>query len=98
MHFLGIPTTRAGTCVVSPDTKVVRDIHYDGNPKMEKCAVVLRLAETFIRFGSFEIFRPLDQTTGGKGPSFGREDIRVQLLNYVVNTFYAKVNSINKIA
>lgn len=87
MHFLGIATTRAGTCVTS-DSQVIRDMFYDGNPKLENCAVVLRLAETFIRFGSFEIFRPLDQLTGGKGPSFGREDIRKQLLDYVVGTFY----------
>ena len=30
MHALGVPTTRAGTCVTS-DTRVTRDIHYDGN-------------------------------------------------------------------
>jgi uncharacterized protein YdiU (UPF0061 family) len=32
MHFLGVPTTRAGS-VVSSDTHVVRDIFYNGNPK-----------------------------------------------------------------
>lgn len=49
MHFLGVPTTRAGSCVIS-DSTVIRDIFYDGNPKLEKCAVVLRIAPTFIRF------------------------------------------------
>lgn len=29
MHCLGIPTTRAGTCVTS-DTRIVRDPLYDG--------------------------------------------------------------------
>lgn len=48
MFHLGIPTTRAGTCVTS-DSKVIRDIFYDGNPKNERCTVVLRIASTFIR-------------------------------------------------
>jgi uncharacterized protein YdiU (UPF0061 family) len=33
---------------------VLRDELYNGNAKMEKCAVVIREAENFIRFGSFE--------------------------------------------
>ncbi len=37
---------------------------YTGNPKQERCSVVLRVAPTFIRFGSFEIFKPTDSTTG----------------------------------
>jgi uncharacterized protein YdiU (UPF0061 family) len=48
MFHLGIPTTRAGACVTSEST-VVRDVFYDGNPKYEKCTVVLRIAPTFIR-------------------------------------------------
>ena len=31
--FLGIPTTRAGSCVTSFDTRVVRDKFYDGHRK-----------------------------------------------------------------
>ena len=48
MFHLGIPTTRAGACVTSQST-VVRDVFYDGNPKYEKCTVVLRIASTFLR-------------------------------------------------
>lgn len=48
MFHLGVPTTRAGACVTSEST-VVRDVFYDGNPKREQCAVVLRIAPTFIR-------------------------------------------------
>lgn len=48
MFHLGIPTTRAGACVTSQST-VVRDVFYDGNPKQEPCAVVLRVAPTFLR-------------------------------------------------
>ena len=52
----GVPTTRAGTCVTS-DSRVVRDIFYDGNPIRERCTVITRIAPTFLRFGSFEIFK-----------------------------------------
>jgi serine/tyrosine/threonine adenylyltransferase len=53
MHYLGVPTSRAASLIVSNDTKVQRDKLYNGNAKMEKCAVVLRVAPTFMRFGSF---------------------------------------------
>ena len=48
MFYLGIPTTRAGTCVTSDDY-VVRDIFYDGNAKRERCTIITRIAQTFIR-------------------------------------------------
>ena len=48
IHFLGIPTTRAGTCITS-DSTVVRDIFYDGNPIHEKCSIVSRIAQSFVR-------------------------------------------------
>ena len=47
---LGVPTTRAGS-VVTSDSKVIRDINYDGNARHERCSVVLRIAPTFLRFG-----------------------------------------------
>jgi uncharacterized protein YdiU (UPF0061 family) len=53
MHYLGVPTSRAASFMVSDDTTVVRDKLYDGNAKHEKCAVLLRVAPTFIRFGTF---------------------------------------------
>uniref|UniRef100_U3K503 Selenoprotein O n=2 Tax=Ficedula albicollis TaxID=59894 RepID=U3K503_FICAL len=90
MFHLGIPTTRAGTCVTS-DSTVLRDVFYDGNPKHERCTVVLRIASTFIRFGSFEIFKPPDEYTGRKGPSVNRNDIRIQMLDYVISTFYPEI-------
>lgn len=48
MFALGIPTTRAGSLVTS-DLFVQRDAFYSGNPKPERCSVVLRIAPTFIR-------------------------------------------------
>ncbi|XP_048731129.2 protein adenylyltransferase SelO, mitochondrial-like [Ostrea edulis] len=90
IHNLGIPTTRAGTCVTS-DSRVVRDIFYDGNPIQERCSIVLRIAPTFLRFGSFEIFKPTDSETGRKGPSVGRNEILTQMLDYTVQTFYPEI-------
>ncbi|XP_037703673.1 protein adenylyltransferase SelO, mitochondrial isoform X2 [Choloepus didactylus] len=92
MFHLGIPTTRAAACVTSEST-VVRDVHYDGNPKHERCTVVLRVASTFLRFGSFEIFKPTDEHTGRAGPSVGRDDIRAQMLDYVISTFYPEIQA-----
>ncbi|EDO26233.1 predicted protein, partial [Nematostella vectensis] len=80
----------AGSCVTS-DTKVIRDIFYNGNEKSEKATIILRIAPTFIRFGSFEIFKPIDPVTGRKGPSTGRKDILLQLLEYTIKTFYPKI-------
>ena len=71
MYYLGVPTTRAASLVVSSQSKVRRDKLYNGNAEMEMCAVVLRVAPTFLRFGSFEIFLPTDERTRRKGPSYG---------------------------
>jgi hypothetical protein len=38
MHALGVPTTRAGSLVTS-DTRVARDINYDGNVIQERASV-----------------------------------------------------------
>lgn len=54
MHYLGVPTTRSLSLMLSGD-QVLRDILYNGNPAYEKGAVVCRVAPSFIRFGSFEM-------------------------------------------
>jgi uncharacterized protein YdiU (UPF0061 family) len=48
MHALGIPTTRA-LCIVGSDRPVYREDE-------ETAALVTRLAPSFVRFGSFEVF------------------------------------------
>jgi uncharacterized protein YdiU (UPF0061 family) len=55
MHHLGVPTTRA-LCLVATGDQVMRDILYDGHPRLEPGAIVCRVAPSFIRFGNFEIF------------------------------------------
>ncbi len=55
MFYLGVPTTRALAIGLSGD-EVLRDVLYDGNSAYEKGAVVTRVAPSFLRFGSYEIF------------------------------------------
>jgi uncharacterized protein YdiU (UPF0061 family) len=55
MLHLGIPTTRALSLVLTGDL-VERDMLYNGNPAMEKGAIVARVSPSFLRFGNFEIF------------------------------------------
>ena len=90
MAALGVPTTRASSCIVSSET-VIRDIFYDGHPKHEKISVITRLADTFFRFGSFEIFKTVDAETGRRGPSVGRFGIKKQLLDFIVKNYYSHV-------
>lgn len=54
MHYLGVPTTRSLSLILSGD-QVLRDVLYNGNPAYEKGAIVCRVAPSFIRFGSFEM-------------------------------------------
>jgi len=55
MYHLGVPTTRALSLALTGD-QVLRDALYDGNPEYEKGAIVCRVAPSFLRFGSYEIF------------------------------------------
>ena len=54
MQHLGVPTTRALSLVTTGED-VVRDMLYDGRPAPEPGAIVCRVAQSFIRFGSFQI-------------------------------------------
>lgn len=54
MYHLRVPTTRALSLSLSGEN-VVRDEMYNGNPKEEKGAVVLRTSPSFLRFGHFEM-------------------------------------------
>ena len=69
MHALGIPTTRA-LCIVGSDRPVYREDE-------ETAALVTRLAPSFVRFGSFEVFYYRNQI----------EPIR-QLADYVIARYY----------
>ena len=54
IHHLGIPTTRSLTLCTTGET-IARDVFYDGNVTMEQGAIVCRAAQSFVRFGNFEI-------------------------------------------
>ncbi len=53
MHALGIPTTRA-LCVIGTDLEIYRE-------GVETGALVLRMAPSHVRFGSFEVFAHREQ-------------------------------------
>ena len=53
-YFVGIPTSRAAALIVSNDP-VLRDQFYNGYPITERAAIVLRLAQSWFRFGSLQI-------------------------------------------
>ena len=63
MHVLHVPTTRA-LSLCSTGDNVVRDMFYDGNLAEEIGAVVCRVADSFIRFGNFEIFSAREDIDG----------------------------------
>jgi uncharacterized protein YdiU (UPF0061 family) len=50
LHALGIPTTRALSLTLLPDRHALRE-------RVEPCAIVLRAAQTWIRFGTFDLLR-----------------------------------------
>ncbi|MCK5871557.1 MAG: YdiU family protein, partial [Methylococcales bacterium] len=55
MYHLGVPTTRALSLALTGD-QVMRDMFYDGRPKAELGAIICRVAPSFTRFGSFQIY------------------------------------------
>jgi len=74
MHHLGVPTTRALSLILTGE-QVRRDMFYDGNPQWEPGAVVCRVAQSFTRFGNFEILS-------------SRNDVELlkQLTNFTIRT------------
>ncbi|HYX35468.1 MAG TPA: YdiU family protein [Oligoflexus sp.] len=76
MHHLGVPTTRA-LSLIKADDQVVRDMFYDGHPEMETCAIVTRVAPTFVRFGNFQILTAYEE----------QAELR-QLADYVIQQHY----------
>jgi uncharacterized protein YdiU (UPF0061 family) len=74
MHHLGVPTTRALSLILTGE-EVIRDMFYNGNPKSEPGAVVCRVAQSFTRFGSFQIFAARGET-----------DLLKKLVDFTVRT------------
>lgn len=74
MHHLGVPTTRALSLIATGE-EVLRDMFYNGNPKMEPGAVVCRVSPSFIRFGNFEILAARNEI-----------ELLQQLMDYTITT------------
>lgn len=85
MHYLGIPTTRA-LSLVSTGEKIWRDMFYDGNPKHEPGAIVLRVSPSFLRFGNFEILAARKEV-----------DNLNKLVNWTIEKYYPQLQEENKI-
>ena len=92
IHSLGIKTTRA-LSICNSDSKVVRDMFYDGHPTRENCAVIIRVAESFLRFGSFEIAKTTDKFTGRAGPSPENFELVKQLVDYTQRNFFPEAKT-----
>jgi uncharacterized protein YdiU (UPF0061 family) len=59
---------------------------------MEQCAVVLRLAPTWFRFGSFETFKETDKYSGMKGPSVGlKGSMMPRMLEFVIKNHFPHI-------
>lgn len=86
MHHLGIPTTRA-LCLVNTGKLVTRDMFYDGNPKEEQGAIVCRVAQSFLRFGSYQIHA-----------SRGNEDLEIvrTLADYAIKHHFPHIENMSK--
>jgi len=74
MYHLGVPTTRALSLILTGE-EVIRDMFYSGDPKPEPGAVVCRVAPSFTRFGSFQIFT-----------ARGEIDLLKKLVDYTIVT------------
>jgi len=72
MHGLGIPTTR-GLCIIGSEEEVYRE-------EIESGAMLLRVAPSHVRFGSFEVFFYREQ----------HERIRI-LADYVIEHHYPEL-------
>ncbi|KAM3324506.1 protein adenylyltransferase SelO [Capsicum chacoense] len=86
MHSLGIPTTRA-LCLVMTGQDVTRDMFYDGNPKDEPGAIVCRVAQSFLRFGSYQLHA-----------SRGNEDLEVvrTVADYTIRHHFPHLENMSK--
>jgi len=81
VHHLGIPTTRSLTLCTTGET-IARDVFYDGNVTMEQGAIVCRAAQSFIRFGNFEIHAACQEP-----------EIIKQLADYVISRNYSHLGA-----
>lgn len=85
MHYLGVPTTRALSLVSTGDA-VLRDMFYNGHAEYEPGAILLRVAPSFIRFGTFEILTERNYYL-----------LSQQLCDWVITRYYPEIQGEDKI-
>jgi len=85
MHYLGVATTRALSLVSTGDL-VQRDMFYDGNPQLEKGAIVMRVAPSFLRFGNFELLAARREN-----------DLLKELVDWTIRNYYPHIEGANKV-
>ena len=81
LFHLKIPTTRALSLSFTGEN-VVRDMMYDGNAEYEKGAVIVRTAESFLRFGHFELISAQNEI----------ETLR-KLADFTIGNYFSKIDS-----
>ncbi len=81
MYHLGVPTTRSLSLSLTGN-QVLRDVMYNGNAAYEKGAVVCRAAESFLRFGNYQLFA-----------SRGDKDNLRKLLDYTIKHHFTEIRS-----
>lgn len=84
MYHLGVPTTRA-LSLASSGEQVMRDVMYDGNPALEKGAIVCRVAPSFVRFGNFQIFHAREDADNLK-----------RLADFTIDQYFPEIQSTGK--
>jgi uncharacterized protein YdiU (UPF0061 family) len=79
LRALGIPTTRALALILTPENRVVRE-------RIEPGAIVARVAESWVRFGTFDLLHARGQRT-----------LLRQVADYVMNVVYGGEDKLEKI-
>ncbi|MGB7785172.1 MAG: YdiU family protein, partial [Salinimicrobium sp.] len=85
MHHLSVPTTRA-LALVGTGEEVLRDMFYDGNAAYEPGAIVMRVSESFLRFGNFELLAARRDT----------EQLK-KLVDWTINRYFPEIPEKNRI-
>ncbi|MEO6734261.1 MAG: protein adenylyltransferase SelO [Ferruginibacter sp.] len=85
MHYLGVPTTRALSLVTTGEN-VLRDMFYDGNPRYEPGAIVMRVAPGFLRFGNYQILAAREEISNLR-----------QLVDWTIERYYPHIDADNRI-
>lgn len=84
MFHLRVPTTRA-LSICKTGEKVIRDLMYNGHPAEEDGAVIIRTAQSFLRFGHFEILSARKQ-----------DDELKKLADFTIENYFPEIRSEGK--